>query len=571
MKFLKQRAGRLARILILALPLTSPALAASVGAGAEWTVPGGDPQSTRYSTLSQITTENVKTLKPEFSFSTSQSGTHEGQPLVVGSVMYVVTPFPHRLIALDLTKPGQTLWTFTPTANDAAYGKACCDLVNRGASYADGMIVFNTLDGQTIAVNATTGAQVWATQLGNLSSGMTLTGAPIVAGNVVVVGNAGGEFGVRGWIAGLGLMTGKLKWKAYSTGTDAQVKIGTGFKAFYAKDQGADLGTTSWGGTTLWQLGGGAPWSWITFDPETGLIFYGTGNPGVWNPDLRPGDNKWGATIFARNPNTGEAVWAYQVTPHDGWDFDATSETIAVDLPFEGATRKLLAHFDKNGFAYTMDRTTGQVLVAKPFVHVTWATGINLATGAPTLVAARQPHTGLPTSGICPTPLGGKDYVPASFSPATGLFYLPSNNLCYEIEPLKAVYIKGAPFQGADTNLSPGPGGYGGALIAWNPVTGAPAWSVHETLPVYAGTLATAGGLVFYGTLDGHFKAVSAKTGAVLFNTVLDCGIGSNPISYTAPDGKQRIAVYSGLGWLASGLAGTTCANGGEVHVFKLP
>ena len=229
----------------------------------------------------------------------------------------MVTPFPHKLLALDLTQAGKTLWTYTPTPNYAATGKACCDVVNRGASYDAGSntIVFNTLDGQTIAVNATSGALVWGVQLGDVSSGMTITGAPIVAHGMVIVGNAGGEFGVRGWLAGLELATGKKKWTAYSTGSDKDVRIGASFKPFYAKDQGTDLGTTSWGGTSLWKEGGGAPWSWITYAPKLDLVYYGTGNPGVWNPDLRPGDDKWGATIFARDPRSGDAVWAYQVTP----------------------------------------------------------------------------------------------------------------------------------------------------------------------------------------------------------------------------------------------------------------
>ncbi len=559
---------------------------ASVGTGAGWESPGGDAQGTRYSQLFQITPANVATLVPDFTFATNHAGSQEGQPLVVGGVMYVLTPFPHTLTALDLAHPGRTLWTFTPPSNGVATAKGCCDVVNRGASYSAGKIVFNTLDGKTIALDAATGAQLWSTQLADPTAGATLTGAPIVADGVVIVGNAGGEFGVRGWVTGLSLATGAQKWRAFSTGPDADVRIGAGFKPFYAKDQGTDLGTTSWGGTDMWQHGGGTVWSWITYDPETDLLFYGTSNPGIWNADLRPGADKWGATIFARKPQTGQAVWAYQTTPHDGWDFDATNESILVDQDFAGAPRRLLVHFDKNGFAYTMDRTTGQVLKAEPFVPVTWATGVNLVSGAPAVAAGKLPHTGQPTAGICPTPLGGKEFVPASFSPATGLFYVPTNNLCTGIEPLKAVYIKGAPFIAADISIGPGTGGNLGALVAWNAVTGKPAWQAAEALPVYAGTLATAGGLVFYGTLDGHFKARNARTGALLFDTVLDCGVVSDPISYKGPDGKQRIAVYSGVGWLPGGFAGGACPSepgtagggassgtgtSGALHVFKLP
>lgn len=578
MSLMTFRPGALA--LTVLAGLTGPVVAAeidqsvSIGTGVEWAVPGGDPEATRYSRLSEIKPSNVGKLVEEFSFQTGSTGNHEGQPLVVGSVMYIVTPFPHTLIALDLKNPGKTLWTYVPPSTYAAKGVACCDAVNRGPTYASGKIIFNTLDDNTIAVNATTGALLWSVNFGQPSSGMTMTGAPIVADKVVIVGNAGGEFGVRGWIAGLDLNTGNQLWKAYSTGPDTDVLIGSGFHAFYKKDQGTNLGETSWPGT-LWQQGGGAVWSWITYDPETDLIFYGTSNPGVWNPTMRPGDNKWGATIFARKPKTGAAVWAYQVTPHDGWDFDATSEPVPVDLPVGGTTRKLLVQFNKNGFAYTLDRTTGQVLVANPFTEVTWATSIS-SLGTPKVVSAKVPHQGDPVSDVCPSPLGGKDQEPSAFSPRTNLFYVPSINLCDNIEALKAVYVEGAPFQGAASTIIPGSTANGGALIAWDPVKGKEAWSVPETLPLLGGAMVTEGGVVFYGTLDKKFKAVNATTGKVLFQTTVECGIASNPISYQAPDGKQRIAIMSGIGWLAGGFAGGSCpavgtGASGVVHVFKLP
>ena len=559
---LRRRAGCLALAGAALLPWAAHA---ATGAGNEWTTPAGTLQGTRYSELNQITSGNAGTLVEEFSFATNTTASHQGQPLVVGSTMYIVTPFPNKLIALDLNSPGITKWTFDPGANHYARGVACCDVVNRGAVYADGKVIYNVLDDTTVAVDAVTGKLVWRAKLGDPTNGETLTGAPIVVKDKVIVGNAGGELGVRGWVQALSLKTGKKVWKAYNTGPDADVLIGANFHAYYAKDRGTDLGATSWPGT-LWQQGGSTSWAWFTYDPDLNLVFYGTGNPGVWNPDMRLGDNKWGATIFARNPDTGQAAWAYQLTPHDGWDYDAVNESIVSDLTINGTKRRVLMHVNKNGFGYTLDAATGQVLLANKVGYVTWADHIDLATGAPVVNPGMDPHQGVITANVCPSPLGVKDFEPSAFSPATGLLYIPAINFCDNIEPLKALYIAGTPFMGADVNFVPAPGGYFGELVAWDAAKGQRAWSVTETLPLYAGVLATAGNVVFYGTLDRWFKAVDATTGAVLFQTQLECGVMGNPISYTAPDGKQRVAVYTGVGWLAGGFAGGPCPGGGNAQ-----
>lgn len=569
------RSVRAAAAWVAASSMLLPWAVHAQGSGAEWTTPSGNLEATRYSTLTDITSANVGTLVEEFAVPTGVKASHQGQPLVVGNRMYVVTPFPNRLLALDLSNNGLVLWTFNPGTNIYARGVACCDVVNRGAVYADGKVIYNLLDGNTVAVNAVTGKQVWRTQLGDVTTGESMTGAPIVVRDKVIVGNSGGENGVRGWVQALDLATGAPVWKAFNTGPDVDVKIGPSFKPFYAKDKGTDLGATSWPGT-MWQQGGSTSWAWFSYDPVLNLVYHGTGNPGVWNPTMRPGDNKWGASIFARNPDTGDAGWAYQLTPHDGWDYDAISENIVVDLPIKGVTRKVIVHFDKNGFAYTIDRGTGRVLVANKYAAVTWADRVNLSTGRPVVNPGMSPAQGKITSNICPSPLGAKEFAPSAYSAATGLFYVPSINFCNNLEPLKALYIAGTPFVGADAELFPGPGGFMGELIAWNASTGTRAWSIQETLPLYSGVLATAGNIVFYGTLDRSFKAVDATTGAVLFQKQLPCGIVGNPMSYTAPDGKQRIAVYSGTGWLAGGFAGGECpAKGGTgsgmVHVFKLP
>jgi PQQ-dependent dehydrogenase (methanol/ethanol family) len=561
----------------------------------EWVTPAKDFAGTRFSTLKEITTSNVQNLKEVWSYTTGIEDGHEGQPLVVGSTMYVVTPWPNKLIAFDLNKPGPAkLWEFAPKVDPASFGKACCDAVNRGASYSDGKIIYNTLDVHTLAVDAKTGKLLWDTKLGDVNIGETMTMAPLVVKNRVIVGMSGGEMGVWGWAAGLDLVSGRLIWRARSTGADEHVLIGPGFRPFYAFMQGKDMGVTSWRGDQ-WKIGGAAPWGWVSYDPELDLVYFGTSNPGVWNPDMRPGDNLWAATIWARDPQTGRAKWAYQMTPHDMWDFDGTNENILVDLTIDGRARKVLVHFDRNGFAYTIDRASGEVLVAHPFQNVNWASGVDLKTGRPVLNADKATHQGRLTKEICPSSSGAKDEQPAAYSPETRLFYVPTTNLCMDYGGIESKYIAGTPYVGAAVRMYAGPGGNDarGELLAWDAASGKKVWGITEKYPVWSGALATAGGLVFYGTLDGNFKAIDAKSGRVLWTTHFDSGIVGNPMTYLGPDGKQYIAVYSGVGgwlgaivpgklsvddpWAALGAVGAVSdlpnntKPGGALHVFALP
>ncbi len=535
--------------------------AAAAQTGAEWTAAGGTPQGTQFSALTDITTANVGTLVEEFSYPTGTKGSHQGSPLVVGSVMYVVTPFPNKLIALDLTHPGTALWTFDPRPGGYARGLTCCDIVNRGAVYANGLVVYTLLDGNVVAVDATTGAQVWRTKVADPWNGETLNTAPIIVNGKVIFGSSGSEMGIRGSVRALDLATGKLAWQAYSTGPDKDVLIDSGFHPFFAKDQGKDLGASTWPGT-MWQHGGASSWAWVTYDPELNLIFYGTSQPGTFNPDMRPGENKWAATIFARNPDTGKAVWAYQLVPHDNWDYDAVNEDTVVDLPIDGVTRKVIVHFNKNGFAYILDRATGQLVSANPFSFANWATGIDLTTGLPNIVTTKDTHQGKVTTNICPSAFGAKDWEYSAYSPKTGLFYFGAHNLCMSYEALKVNYIAGTPFTGASLGIVPGAGGNMGEFVAFDPVAGKRAWTVAEPLPVFGGTLATAGNVIFYGTLDKHFKALDATSGKLLFSAQLECGVVSAPISFTGPDGKQRVAITTGLGFLNGGFAGGACPAG---------
>ena len=520
----------------------------------EWIRPLGDYAGLRYSPLNAITTQNVKNLHVVTTLSTGVPHGHEGGPLVVKNTMYVVTPFPDNLIAVDLTKPGGALkWIFEPHPDPRSVGIACCDIVNRGAAYANGKIIYSLLDAEVVAVDAETGKQVWRTKVGDINRGETFTGAPLIVKNKVIVGDSGGELGVRGYVAALDVDNGNLQWKAYNSGPDADVKIGADFHPFYAKDKGPNLGATTWAGDQ-WKLGGGTVWGWITYDPETNLFYYGTGNPGVWNADLRPGDNKWSCAIMARDADTGELKWAYQISAHDAWDYDEIMENILVDMNYGGRPRKLLVHPGRSGFVFVLDRQSGELLSAEPFEPVNWARGYDLKTGKAIENPEKRTHNGKVTEGICPSSTGAKEFVPSSFSPRTGLLYIPAHNTCMDYGGIQANYIAGTPYLGADVKMYPGPGGYQGELIGWDVTKAKKVWSVKETaLPVYSGVLSTGGDVVFYGTMDGWFKALDARTGAELWKFHVGSGIVGNPMTYLGPDGKQYIAVYSGVGgWMGA-------------------
>lgn len=520
----------------------------------EWQLPAGDYANTRYDPLDQINTGNVKNLQVVDIVSDGIPRGHEGQPLVVNGTLYMVTPFPNDLLAFDLTKPDFPMkWKYEPHPNPRAKGVACCDWVNRGASYADGKIVYATLDDNVVAVDAKTGNQIWRTQVGDVNTGETVTMAAMVVKNIVMVGNSGGELGVRGKVTGLSLSDGHVVWTAYNTGPDKDCLIGPDFHPFYKKDQGTDLGVKTWP-ADAWKHGGGPVWGWISYDPELNLVFYGTGNPGPWNPDQRPGDNKWTCTVWARDPETGQAKWATQLVPHDAWDYDEIMENIPIDMNWDGKMRKLLLHPARNGFMFVMDRTTGEILSAEAFEPVNWASGYDLKTGLPQIDPAKRTHTGVYARQVCPSSTGGKEFVPSAFSPRTGLLYIPAHNTCMDHEAIKANYIAGTPYLGSSTTMFAGPGGYQGELIAWDVGQAKKIWSIKDDiLPVYSGVLATGGDLVFYGTLEGWFRAVDAHTGRILWQFKTGSGIVADPITFRAPDGKQYIAIYSGVGgWMGA-------------------
>jgi len=540
--------------------ISLPAFADADDAG-EWRMAARDYASTRFSPLDEINAGNVGKLSLVFSFSTGVQRGHEAAPIVSGNTMYIVTPFPNYLYALDLTRPGANVkWKFDPRPSASAQGVACCDVVNRGVVIDNGRIFMATLDGQAIAIDAGSGRELWRTKLGDITKGETITMAPLVVKGKVLYGNSGGELGVRGWLTALDAGTGAVSWRAYSTGPDDEVLIGARFKPHYASDRGKDLGVKTWP-PEAWKIGGGNVWAWISYDPELDLVYYGTGNPGPWNPEQRPGANKWTSGVFARDPATGTAVWFYQWSPHDLHDYDGVNENVLVDLDTGGGSRKVLLHPDRNGYLYVLDRSTGEVISADPFVHVTTSSGVDLESGALRYNPAKAPRGGKVIHDICPASPGAKDWQPSAWSPRTRLLYIPHQNLCQDAGTYEVSYIAGTPYVGADVVMKAGPGGHRGELTAWDPVARRATWKITEHFPVWSGVLITAGDVLFYGTMEGRFKAVDAKTGKELWSFKTQSGVIGQPVSYRGADGKQYVAVLDGVG----GWAGTVVS--GDVDV----
>jgi PQQ-dependent dehydrogenase (methanol/ethanol family) len=565
----------------------------------QWVMPAGNYAATRHSTLNQISAANVGKLQVAWTFSTGVLRGHEGAPLVVGDVMYLHTPFPNNVFALDLNNDGKILWTYEPKQDPTVIPVMCCDTVNRGLSYGDGKIFLHQADTTLVALDAKTGKVEWSVKNGDPGKGGTGTSAPFIIKDKVLVGISGGEFGVQCHVTAYDLKTGRRVWRAYSEGPDDQILFDPAKTTALGKPVGKDSSLATWQGDQ-WKIGGGCTWGWMAYDPTLNLVYYGSGNPSTWNPKQRPGDNKWSMTIFARNPDTGVAKWVYQMTPHDEWDYDGVNEMILTDQQIGGQARKLLTHFDRNGLGYTLDRDTGELLVAEKFdPKVNWTSGVDMNKSSPTYGRPRvvsqystdqngEDHN---SKGICPAALGSKDEQPAAYSPDTQLFYVPTNHVCMDYEPFKVSYTAGQPYVGATLSMYPPQGETNmGNFIAWDGKTGKIVWSNKEQFSVWSGALSTAGGVVFYGTLEGYLKAVDAKTGKELYKFKTPSGIIGNVMTYEH-GGKQYVAVLSGVGgWagigLAAGLTNPTdglgavggyaglrnyTALGGQLTVFALP
>ncbi len=565
----------------------------------DWVMPAGDYANTRYSKLNQITAANVGKLQVAWTFSTGVLRGHEGGPLIIGNMMYVHTPFPNKVYAMDLSQDNKIVWKYEPKQDPNVIPVMCCDTVNRGVAYADGKIFLHQADTTLVALDAKTGKEIWTVKNGDATKGATGTSAPLVVKDKVLIGISGGEFGVQCHMTAYDLKTGKLAWRAFSEGPDDQIMVDPEKTTALGKPVGKDSSLKTWQGDQ-WKIGGGCTWGWTSYDPELNLVYYGSGNPSTWNPKQRPGDNKWSMTVFARDADTGMAKWVYQMTPHDEWDYDGVNEMILSDQQINGQPRKLLTHFDRNGLAYTMDRVTGELLVAEKYdPKVNWTTGVDMNKSSPTYgrpkvvdqYSTEKQGEDVNTKGVCPAALGTKDQQPGAYSPDTQLFYVPTNHVCMDYEPFKVNYTAGQPYVGATLSMYPPPGEtHMGNFIAWDNKTGKIVWSNKEQFSVWSGALATAGGVVFYGTLEGYLKAVDAKTGKELYKFKTPSGIIGNVTTYEN-NGRQYIAVLSGVGgWagigLAAGLTDPTAglgavggyaaltnytALGGALTVFALP
>ncbi|KAA6120198.1 PQQ-dependent methanol/ethanol family dehydrogenase [Cupriavidus cauae] len=533
---------------------------------------GIGPEGQRFSPLARINTKNVARLVPAWSFSfggEKQRG-QESQPLIHNGKMFVTASY-SRIFALDV-KTGAKLWKYEHRLPEGIM--PCCDVVNRGAALYDKLVIFGTLDAQLVALDQDTGKVVWKDKIDDYAAGYSYTAAPMIVKGLVLTGVSGGEFGVVGRVEARDARTGRLVWIRPTV----EGHMGYRFDAEGNKIENGITGNlnASWPGET-WKTGGAATWLGGTYDPKTGLAYFGTGNPGPWNSHLRKGDNLYSSSTVAIDPATGKIVWHYQNTPNDGWDFDGVNEFVTFDLDGKRVGGKA----DRNGFFYVNDARNGKVLNAFPFVRkVTWAKDIDLKTGRPNFVAESRP--GDPADQkkgqsvfAAPGFLGGKNQQPMAFSPQTGLFYVPANEWGMDIWNEPITYKKGAAFLGAGFTIKPLNEDYIGALRAVDPKTGKIVWEVKNNAPLWGGVMTTGGGLVFWGTPEGYLKAADAKTGKELWQFQTGSGVVAPPVTWEE-NGEQFIAVVSGWGGAVPLWGGDVAKRvnfleqGGSVWVFKL-
>ena len=543
-------------------------LAASASAQ-NWPVYGGDAGNTRFSQSTQINAANVSKLKVDWVLQLGSLRSQESTPILVGDTLYVTSSFgPKNLFAVD-AKTGTVKWRYSPEVPKGIDQFACCDVNNRGVAYANGKIFVGRLDANVVALDAATGKELWKTVVTDYTQGSVITSPPTLVKNLVITGYGGGEYGARGSLVALDQNTGKEVWRTYTVPVSGE------------------KGSETWKGDSG-KLGGGVAWHIGSYDPKLNLVYYGTSNPSPWSASVRGNDsseigqytNLYTASVLALDADTGKITWHYQFTPHDAWDYDGVNELVFADLPVNGKPTPVLMQANRNGFFYVIERANGKLVSAKPFVTgVNWATGIDMKTGTPIETAgnAKRPGMGRKAANICPNLIGGKNWMPMSYDVKTGLVYIPTMNLCMDLEGIQADYKRGAFYLGVNFDLNKvGPGGHMGGLQAWNPVTQKEVWFNKDELPFSGGTMSTAGGVVFQGDIKGWFKAVDAKTGKLLWKFNTGSGITAAPMTYTL-DGKQYVAVVSGrtlsipafFGALGEKMVDAS-PEGGALYVFSL-
>ncbi|RZS56822.1 PQQ-dependent methanol/ethanol family dehydrogenase [Sphaerotilus mobilis] len=546
--------------------------AASTGDVLSW---GIGQQGQRYSPLKQINPSTINKLVPvwSFSFGGEKQRGQESQPVIHNGKMFVTASY-SRIFALD-AKTGTKLWKYEHRLPDGIM--PCCDVINRGAALYDNLVIFATLDAQLVALNQDTGEVVWKEKIDDYAAGYSASAAPLIAGGLLLTGVSGGEFGVTGRVEARDPKTGALVW----TRPTVEGHMGYMYDKDGNKKENGVSGTTgqTWPGD-LWKTGGSATWLGGTYNPKTGLAYFGTGNPAPWNSHLRKGDNLFSCATVAIDIKTGKIVWHYQTTPNDGWDFDGVNELVT----YEDGGKILGGKADRNGFFYVMDAKNGKLENAFPFVKkITWATGIDLKTGRPNYVPENRP--GDPTAGSdgkkgnsvfsAPSFLGGKNQMPMAYSPDTKLFYVPANEWGMEIWNEPVTYKKGAAYLGAGFTIKTLGDGPIGAMRAIDPKTGKIVWEAPNNAPLWGGVLTTGGNLVFWGTPEGYLQAADAKTGKIVWKFQTGSGVVAPPVTWSE-GGEQYVAVASGWGGAVPLWGGDVAKKvnyleqGGSVWVFKL-
>ncbi len=541
-----------------------------------WALQTGNFTGQHNSTLNQINKNNVKNLKAAWSFSTGVLHGHEGAPLVIGDMMYIHSAFPNNTFAVNLNDPGVIAWQHKPKQVASVKAVACCDIVNRGLAYGDGKIIKTQLDGKLVALDAKSGKIAWEIEVCDPKVGATLTQAPFIAKNTVLVGCSGAELGVRGAVNSFNLKTGELQWRAFATGPDEEVKLAKNFNSDNPHYGQFGLGLKTWEGDA-WKIGGGTNWGWYAYDPKLNLFYYGSGNPAPWNETMRPGDNKWTMTIWARDLDTGEAKWGYQKTPHDEWDFAGVNQMILSDHKVDGKVTPLLTHIDRNGIMYTLNRDNGNLVQAAkvdPAVNV--FKKVDLKTGTPVRdpeFSTRMDHK---STNVCPSAMGFHNQGLDALDLDEPIVYAGLNHICMDWEPFMLPYRAGQFFVGATLAMYPGPSGPTkkemGQVRAMDIVTGKYKWTKWEKFAVWGGTLATKGGLVAYNTLDGYIKTLDKDNGKELWKFKMPSGGIGAPMTYQFK-GKQYIGSMYGVGgWPGVGLVfdlTDPSAGLGAVGAFK--
>jgi len=504
----------------------------------DWGVYGGDAGNTRFSSANKINASNVKNLQVKWALQLGTNRSQESTPILVGDTLYVTSSFgPKNVFAVN-AKTGELKWKHSPEMPKNVDQFACCDVVNRGVAHANGRIFFGRLDAKLTAVDAKTGKELWTSTVVDYTQGSAITSPPTIAGNLVITGFAGGEYGARGALVAFDQNSGKEVWRTHTVPEPGE-KNGDTWKGDSGKN----------GGAVSWFIG--------SYDPKLNLVYYGTSNPSPWAAAIRGNDssnigkysNLYSASVVALNASTGQIQWHYQYTPHDAWDYDGVNELVFADLPFDGTTVPVIMTANRNGFFYVIDRANGKLLSAKQFVDgVNWAVGVDMKTGMPIEAADNKFRPGFKRKAvnICPNLIGGKNWMPMSYNKQTGLVYIPTINLCMDMEGVQEDYKRGQFYLSANFDLGKmGPGGYGGGLKAFDPLTGKTVWMNKLPLPFNGGTMTTASGLVFAGDIQGVFRAYDGKSGKELWKFNAGSGIHAAPMTYVL-DGKQYVAVVSG-------------------------